>query len=428
MALSNDQKAAADSVLKFLMNGTQKEMVIEGFPGCGKSYLTKYLIDAVRSSTKLINLITNSKGDIDIHCTATTNKAAKVLGDMAGMSATTIHGLLGLKVTNNFNTGATSLKKTGNYQVLQDSLVIVDEASYTDKHLLKLIRESTLRCKVLYIGDRYQLTAIQETECPVFTEIPLKAELTGSERFEADGAISKLGAGFRHAIDTGIFPVIPQDDGTGTIQRVTGPEFQQLIEAEFGQKFLPENHAKIVAWSNNKVRQYNDYVRSLHTSSLAFLVGETVVTNKPIFGYVNKQHKTIYSTESLAEVTDVDSGNEHGLDGWWIELDHKHRVFQPEHQWQVKALLKQERNVAKNQGNWVNFFALQEFFTDLRAVHAATVYKAQGSTYDKVFIDLTDIGKCNQPMVVARMLHVAVTRAASKIYLYGELPAKYTGL
>ena len=428
MALSNDQQAAADSVLKFLMNGTQKEMVIEGFPGCGKSFLTKYLIDAVRSSTKLINLITNTDGAIEIHCTATTNKAARVLQGMAEMKASTIHNLLGLKVTNNFSTGATSLKKTGNYQVLQDSLVIVDEASYIDKHLLKLIRESTLRCKVLYIGDRYQLTAIQETECPVFNEIPLKAQLTGSERFEANGAIAQLGAGFRHAIDTGIFPVIPQDDGTGVIQRVTGPEFQQVIDAEFGQPYLPEGHARILAWSNTKVRQYNDHVRSLHTSSAAFLVGETVVTNKPIFGTVNGKQKTVYSTEALAIVTDVGEGVSYDLEGWWVELDNQYRVFQPKEQWQVKERLKQERHRAREQGNWSEFFAIQEFFADLRAVHAATVYKAQGSTYDKVFIDLKDIGKCHQPMVVARMLHVAVTRAASKIYLYGKLPKKYTGI
>jgi exodeoxyribonuclease-5 len=72
-------------------------------------------------------------------------------------------------------------------------------------------------------------------------------------------------------------------------------------------------------------------------------------------------------------------------------------------------------------------FEIQEAFADLRPTHAATAYKAQGSTYGTVFIDLHNIGKCNIPSTVARMLYVAITRASNQVVLFGELPAKYSG-
>ena len=44
-----------------------------------------------------------------------------------------------------------------------------------------------------------------------------------------------------------------------------------------------------------------------------------------------------------------------------------------------------------------------------------------------VFIDLDNIGSCNNPDQVARMLYVAISRARNRIFLFGKLPAKYGG-
>lgn len=58
---------------------------------------------------------------------------------------------------------------------------------------------------------------------------------------------------------------------------------------------------------------------------------------------------------------------------------------------------------------------------DLRAAYACTINKSQGSTYDKVFIDLDDIRKCNSGEQIARMLYVAVSRARFHVYFTGDL-------
>jgi len=421
MPLSIDQQAVADMFMKFVSNPNEKEMVVLGSPGCGKSYLTKHLIDLLRNSNTLTNLLSPGSTGVKIHCTATTNKAARVLADFTGEPAQTIHALLGLKVTNNLSTGKTSLKKTSSYAVVEDSVVFIDEASQEDTHLLHTIRNSTMNCKVVHIGDPYQLTSVHETMCPVFTDIKLQGTLTNSQRFTTGGPIDALATGYRHAIDTGEFPVINIDGKH--IKHCNGDSFRDEINNEFlYARNSHANHAKIMAWSNVKVRAYNSYVRGLHTSFEEFEIGERVITNKPIVG---KNGRTAYHTEQAATVSSITAGTEHDIPGWWITLGNDTHVFQPKDPQKIKLLVRQAAIKAKETKDWSKYFSIQDFFGDLRAVHASTIHKAQGSTYDKVFIDLDDISRCHQPNVVARLLHVAVSRASKEVILYGNLPPKY---
>ena len=430
MALSADQQQVADQFMVFMKDPTQSEMVIEGYPGCGKSYLTKYLIDAIRAQNTLTQLISPGQAEIAIHCTATTNKAAAVLADLSGQEAGTVHSLLGLKVSNNFSDGTTSLKRTGKCDVIQDAVIFIDEGSYANSLLMKFVREGTMKCKVVYIGDRYQLATVGETECPVFTTIPNKGVLTGSQRFKASGPIAQLAAKYRACIDAdavlGSFPTVVADGVE--IFHHDGPSFEQEVSKTFSTLAMPADAAKVIAWSNGTVREYNHYIRSLHTPDPAFKVGEHVVTNQPIMNKTAGRQITL-PTETVAEVTSITPGKEHDVPGWWIVLDNEIKAFQPESHTQVeswiKTLAKQAR--AKEIG-WDKFFEVKEFFADLRPVYSSTVYKAQGSTYKKVFINLTDIGRCTQAATVARMLLVAFTRSSGTVHLYGRLPDRYGGM
>ena len=418
MQLSPEQQEATDKFLHFLLDDTKKEMVIEGYPGCGKSFLTRHLLDVARSQSNLLRLLSDNSGDMNILKTATTNKAAHVLHGFLHEGTQTIHKALGFKINNNENNGTTSIVAASQkMQGVSNTLIIIDEASYVDTHLLKLIRQNTFNCKVLYIGDRYQLASFKEGVCPVFSDITYKATLKGSKRFTANGAIAQLAEGLRAAVDTGIFPKIVPDGKV--IRHVTGPDFQRLVEKEYTRSDFKVNDAKIIAWSNNTVEAYNKHVRKLFTTTEEFAIGEHIISND----YINKD----YYSESPAVITDIYSDYKHGVEGWCIELDRKIEVFQPRHRYEVKQLLNAEAQQSKRDRNWKKFFIMKEGFADLRASHACTVYKAQGSTYKKVFINLTDIGKCHQPATVARMLHVAITRASQEVILYGELPYKYRG-
>ena len=75
--------------------------------------------------------------------------------------------------------------------------------------------------------------------------------------------------------------------------------------------------------------------------------------------------------------------------------------------------------------DWGPMFDVRDSFIDLRGSDAATVYKAQGSTYDTVLLDLSDINRAHTLDQAARLLYVGASRARQKLYLWGELSGRF---
>lgn len=76
--------------------------------------------------------------------------------------------------------------------------------------------------------------------------------------------------------------------------------------------------------------------------------------------------------------------------------------------------------------NW--HFELKNEFSDLRAPHASTVHKSQGSTYQYCFVDLSDIGRNTRWEEIARLVYVALTRASHTVLVTGALPERVYGV
>jgi ATP-dependent exoDNAse (exonuclease V) alpha subunit len=66
---------------------------------------------------------------------------------------------------------------------------------------------------------------------------------------------------------------------------------------------------------------------------------------------------------------------------------------------------------------WENFFALKEFFADVKYTFASTIHKLQGSTYETVYIDLFALAnnKYIEMDQLYRLVYVAMTRASKDI-------------
>lgn len=416
MQLSVDQQNAVDKFMDFLLDSVNNEMVIEGHSGSGKSSLVPYLLKAARSQADLLKLLTNSDKELNVYLTATTNKAAKVLEQKTKEETTTIHSLLGIRPIPDFKSGKMKLTKTNNYQVVHNTLVIIDEASMIDRTLLSMIRDSTKKCKVLYIGDPYQLPPVFEDISGVFVSVPVKAELRTIMRQGKGNPIIQLGEDFRSTVDTGAFkPIIP--DGK-IIQHLDGPSFQQVLESTYLNANCYED-CKTIAWSNSTVNGYNNHIRKLFTKENMFQPGEDVVAGSPII----KNQKIIANTDEIVTINGAPCADVcHDVPGYWTKINGS-EIFVADDQKVVDWHLKQ----AKKAGNWHHFYALKDFFADLRPIYASTVHKAQGSTYKNVFINLGDIGKNNKAKEVAKLLYVGITRASDNVYLYGDLPDKYKG-
>jgi len=411
--LNQGQLAVMQSATQFLTSSAEHEMVIKGRAGTGKSTLVQELVPLIHKYTKLIEALLKQPNPLPIYLTATTNKAAKVLADITGEETTTIHSLLGLIVKNDYSTGGNTLSRKADSKVIENSVILVDEAFYICPRVLEFIRKGTSNCKIIYIGDPYQCAPIRQTHSPVQDINCRTEELTQVMR--NSGALTLLGNHWRESVITGIFsPFTIQDPN---IIWATGSEFQDYIDQECKDPNAPETKNKIVTWTNTRSVKYSDYVRQLRGLPKEFSEGEYLQIN-------NSLPKLGFPTDSVIRIKKFESNaSVKGIDGRFATTYCGANLFIPNSSADYSFALK--KHAADK--NWKDFFEIQNNIPDLRSVHGCTVHKAQGSTYDNAFIDLADIGKCNIASDVARIMNVAVTRAKNKVIFRGRLPDKYGG-
>lgn len=411
ITFSDDQHSAIGAFLSFLTDPNEKEMLLTGFGGTGKSTIIREFIKIARQQCPTLKILCNEDKKTNIQLTSTTNKAAKVLADATGEEATTIHNLIGLVVVNDFKTGKTRLKKTDRTSVIENSIIVIDEMSMCNLDLLNIIREHTHDCKLLWVGDQYQLAPVFENECPVVNQVDNIVALSTIHRQGKNTGITELANTFRSAQDTKKFIKIKPDNLTTF--HCSGAEFKKEVTRAF-TKEMNEDSARVLAWTNRRVHQYNDFIRETMGRNIAFELGEMVLTNKPI----TNNGRIVMRTDKTAVIDDIYASTEEDIEGWQITLSNGAELFQPKNRIEVDNKIKQ---LAKNK-DWPNYFTAKEFFGDLRPIYASTCQKAQGSSYDEVFIDLDDIGRNRKDAEIARLMYVAISRSREKVFMVGKLP------
>lgn len=431
ITLSTDQQNAVSKFKKFLRSSTETELALEGHAGTGKTFLTNYLIDLTYKINDLNSLVTNSPLPVieDIYLTATTNKAAAVLlqncSKISPSRIGTIHSLLKLKVKNDYHTGKKYLTRNDhNFQPMRDSLIIVDEASMVNKELLEAIRSSCDNCKILYILDPYQLAPVHENSCPVSEEISNK--ITLNKIFRQTGGnnspIAMLAEQYRQVLDGNPFPTI-QDNGT-SILRVDKDTFRAMIAQEFSSLDHNTDAAKVLMWTNKAVHSCNNYIRNLHTTSTAPLPGEYMSVNELTMA---KNGRVLARPDEIVQIQHVypRTATLFGIECHIYDIGRQNNVYAPINSDDLTRLIKKTVIEANKRGNWHKFFKIKESFIDLRPVYASTIHKSQGSTHNKVFINLNDIAKNRNPHEVARLMYVATTRAVEQVIFHGNLGPNY---
>lgn len=409
--LTNDQANALDAFFQFLSDPVESVFVLSGYSGCGKSTLVRILIDRLPDFIKTIRLINPSFKEYTLELTATTNKAAENLGQITGGNASTIQSFLGLRVFTDYRTQETKLTPRPNFDLIEGAIVIIDEASFVDKQLLGFIFSRTRNCKIVFVGDPAQLAPVKSNGTPVFDAGFGGAALTQVVRQAEGNPIVDLSTKFRHVVNTGEFFSFHPDGHH--VQHLDRQAFNQAIEQEFTRPEWRYNDSKILAWTNKCTIGFNHFVRNLAKGDPHFQVGDYAVCNN----FVTVGNKSL-KTDQLVEITHIDpDSEEHGVPGNWFTVDHTVHAFMPKSLADKNAALRK----AKALDNMRTYASIDQSWIDLRAAYAQTVNKSQGSTYDKVFIDLDDIGRCNSGEQIARMLYVAVSRARHHVYLTGDL-------
>lgn len=416
LTLTQDQENAIAAFASFMLSD-DKEMVISGPAGVGKTTVLRYLKER-RPHEAMAAMLSNKKLPEKWIFTATTNKAADVLGRSMQDECGTIHSALGLRVLSDYDSGKTKLIRTDKSEVIDNTILVIDEASMVDSPLLKYIREGTINCKIVFIGDHCQLAPVYEPLSPVFADLG-RTEINQIVRSQNAPAITALAQQLRETVETGIFK--PIHAVPGVIDYMTSAEAEEAVREHFVDV---ETDDRILCYTNRKVIAFNDYVRRLRDLPDEITEGEWLICNNA----VKISNRKMLHVEQEIQILGVgESFNYTPEYGQAIAVrrveTNAGAVIVPvntaEYHNHIKAYARRKA--------WVPYFDIKESIADLRPRDASTVYKAQGSTHRTTFVDLRDIGTCTNPSQAARMLYVACTRPTHQLKFIGDLPPRFKG-
>lgn len=435
LTLNQGQSIASEGFFQFLL-GPEKELNISGAGGVGKTFLMGHLIDEILPKYfDMCKMMGLEPEYTSVHMTATTNKAAEVLGVQTGRPASTVHSFFGLKVQDDYKTGESIVTKTNNWQVFNGIILFIDEASMIDRQLYEFIMEGTCNSKVVYVGDKNQMAPVKETLSPVYKKVGipmfelLEPMRTGIPELQALNAQCRAQVESGEA-SLGIYDFKPIQCVPGIIDWLDDAQFQAEIDANFAD----ENHDNVVlAYTNQRVVNINSYIRELRGLPEHFTVGEKLLANNaPRFG------KFSLSVEDEIEILSMDT---HTYD---YPVDETNGISTPVREALVRNAYGEEFHMPipmdmnhyaelikyfKRIKRWHSFYRLKNNLPDLRQRDARTVYKIQGSSIaGTVYIDASNLSTCHIPSQAARQIYVAVSRARMRVAFHGTLADKYGGL
>lgn len=411
IVLNDQQQNALAAFFSFLADPESQVFVLSGYSGTGKSTLVQSILAQMDDHIRITQLLVPGYREKELVLTATTNKAAENLGFIAKQGACTIHSHLGLRVETDYRTGKTTMVPTRKKTTPENQVIFIDEASYVDSQLLGHIFKLTKNCKIVFIGDPAQLTPVKSTTAPVFAANFPGAELTQVVRQAEGNPIIELATKFRHTVNTGEWCSFKPDGSI--ISHVSREDFDTAVLAEFNRPDWTFRESKLLGWTNKCVIDYNQGINNAVRGNPHLEVGDYAVCNSflSVGGKSIKTDQTVFITKIGPE------WENHGVIGFTVELDHSVNVFLPKDRAEKQARIKKAK--ADQDFNLVR--VIDSEWADLRSAYAQTINKAQGSTYDRVFIDLDDISKCNSGDQIARMLYVGVSRARHQVILTGDL-------
>lgn len=412
ITLTQGQQAALDGFAGFLANPEESVFVFEGYAGTGKSTLIETLLDRLPKMLTMAKLVSPRVPDYEVKLTATTNKAADNFAQITGKEVTTVQSYLGLRVQTDYQTRETKLVM-GTYKEKHNTLLFIDEASYVDPALLTWIFKLMKNSKVVFIGDPAQLTPVKLNRAPVFDANFPTARLTEVVRQAAGNPILDLATKLRETVTNGQFFSFSPDGQY--IRHLTRDAYDNEILKEFTRPDWRSRDSKVLAWTNRRVIEYNTAIRNHCKGSPEIQAGDYVTCNKY---FMYPQSKQSIKTDETVLVNAVsDPIYQYGVKGRYYTVENRIKAFCPDRLEDKIDRIKQ----AKSEDDYDTLEKIDTEWIDLRAMFACTINKSQGSTYDRVYIDLDDLKRCNSGNQIARMLYVATTRARHQVFFTGDL-------
>lgn len=410
---TEDQQEAYDQVYDRLARG-ERFTGLRGYAGTGKTYLVSRLVEQLLDE------------DCAVTVCAPTHKAVQVLSEELGdapVQMQTLHSFLGLRL---------QPTEEGEYELVAEEernftegVVIVDEASMIGREEWSHIEDAPFWVQWLFVGDPAQLPPVNEDPSPAL-DVP-GPTLETIHRQAADNPILELATKVRTGADGRFGSKF--EDGKGVAVTRNREEFLDSVLRAFDTEAFAEDatHARVLAYRNKTVRRYNREIRAKRYGADAdrFVEGEWLVGTETWFH--DGVQRLTNSEEVRVKNATVDTFEAEDQSEWTVwELKVRTpgqgltRTIQVLHEEEVEryedALDRRREKAQDDPSKWDRFFDLREQFARVDYAYATTVHRAQGSTYDTVFVDHRDLRVCRGDERNA-LLYVAVTRPARRLAL-----------
>lgn len=379
--------------------------------------------------------------------TAPTHKAVKQLqkscrendlvSDKLGFS--TIHSALGLGLMPSEETKHVARWKES---VLSDyALVVIDEASMLPKVMIEnyllpdLLEHGTF---ALLMGDDMQLPPVKENFSAAFG-LYETSELTENQRQQAnpDGTpngILELARAIRPCIkENRVFKfdfAIPNN-----VTCVKDRDFLANVLEYFTLETDLEQ-TRVLAWRNFRVDDINRAIRKkiYGPDAARFELGERIVTGGSIKDLNDNVLLTTDEECIVKGIKDSQLVDKHNNKVWKTTLltlepcyagtrqvfaHVVHESELPRYKGYLSEL-KQKALAADGSAKglaWRRFHEFQELFGEIKYVYCTTVHRAQGSTYNVIFLDVKDILECPRAQERRKLLYVGASRPRVKLVI-----------
>lgn len=448
------QARCLDALDTFVNSPTDFEFTISGFAGTGKTYIINHFIKVILNNSK------------ECVVTAPTHRALREIEKRTNVKGMTLHALHGLRPNVDlptFDINKLSFESLGAVKMSNYKIMIVDEASMINKSLFALNRQraKTYGCKIIYLGDKYQLPPVNEQVASAFTQVSNNYNLLEIVRQDENNSILKLtqllrndieskGNSFLTYISKHRTNINSEDNGYIITNRT---QYKELLDYHFteGNKFFKDvNHVRSTAFMNNTVGNWN-----LHLRELLFSPKDVIIINDLLTAY-----KTIVDDNNASIITNSEDYIIHQIRPYKTEKGFKvfavvlKNIVTKELTSMIQILdhndatnlevyiqhLTNLRNNAKAIGGrkgWYPYFKFKQQILclkdiDISEIHnqrdidygyCITTHKLQGATFKNIFVDGQDICspiskrgfKYKQDLDLRnRLLYVAISRASSK--------------
>ena len=278
----------------------------------------------------------------------------------------------------------------------------------------------------LFVGDPAQLPPVNEDPSPAL-EVP-GPTLETIHRQAADNPILELATKIRKGTDGRFGSTF--EDGKGVAITHDRSEFVDSVLRAFDTEAFEEDatHARVLAYRNKRVRRFNREIRAERYGADAarFVEGEWLVATET---WLHDGVPRLTNSEEVrvkkATTDTLESEDQQEWKVWKLKVRTPGRgltrtayvLHEDEHERYEEELERRREKAQEDGSKWDRFFDLREQFARVDYAYATTVHRAQGSTFDTVFVDHRDLQACRDPEERTALLYVAVTRPARRLAL-----------